>query len=245
MVSTSRKKNKGKDRKAKKEADRVEAERVRARNVWFKWVTGHKDLVGKTITCKHVMGENILSMSDDHPVVRFMDILFSGSAKNITSVIDSYPQVWNEDRYREMTVRSLIRVGTNMLFSEDANVTGASTLARVIMLLEQYDGPDSVVAVMNSRRVQMKVRDLRIGTSSISRDALKFYSKRVSCSCLKSKHQKARRTIPKTGRCLNCNEEMERVALSVCGRCMVMQYCSKECQVFHWPKHKDDCDIYS
>ena len=72
MVSTSRKKNKGKDRKAKKEADRVEAERVRARNVWFKWVTGHKDLVGKTITCKHVMGENILSMSDDHPVVRFL-----------------------------------------------------------------------------------------------------------------------------------------------------------------------------
>jgi len=97
---------------------------------------------------------------------------------------------------------------------------------------------------MNSRRVQMKVRDLRLGTSSISRDALKFYSKRVSCSCLKSKHQKARRTIPKTGRCLNCNEEMERVALSVCGRCMVMQYCSKECQVFHWPKHKDDCDIF-
>ena len=79
-------------------------------------------------------------------------------------------------------------------------------------------------------------------SSSGRRDALKFFSKRVSCSCLKTMHQKARTTLPKLGRCTGCNRIKERVALSVCSRCMITQYCSRECQVTDWPQHKKACD---
>ena len=57
-------------------------------------------------------------------------------------------------------------------------------------------------------------------------------------------HLEARKTIPKMGKCFNCKVEKERVDLSVCNRCMVMQYCSRECQVAAWPSHKLDCDVY-
>jgi len=57
-------------------------------------------------------------------------------------------------------------------------------------------------------------------------------------------HQIARETSPKTGICICCEKEKERVALSVCSRCMIMQYCSRECQVADWPTHRKECDSY-
>ena len=67
MVSSSRKKNKGKDRKAKK----IEAERVRVRDGWWGLATGAGHLLGKTITCDHGCGE--LPNDLDHPVSSFMN----------------------------------------------------------------------------------------------------------------------------------------------------------------------------
>ena len=142
----------------------------------------------------------------------------------------------------------LTSMGTNMLLHD--NIIGASekrtalTLAKVILILENYDSRNSIGAAYNNRVVTTKVRDLTSGLSSLKGDIIKFYSKRASCTCLKSIHQEARRTIPKMGRCRHCNQEKERVSLSVCSRCMIIQYCSRECQVANWPKHERDCDLY-
>ena len=60
MVSrTSRKKSKGKVRKAKKEADREEAERaLEARTIWWGWATGNAvHSYEEYIECKHGCGE--------------------------------------------------------------------------------------------------------------------------------------------------------------------------------------------
>ena len=116
-------------------------------------------------------------------------------------------------------------------------------MARSIIVLEHYY-KGGLEVVIHSRQVQSKIRDLNGNAySSGSRDALKFYSKRTTCSCLKAMHQEARR-IPKMGLCYGCTEKKERMTLSVCSRCMVAQYCSRECQVAHWPYHeKGECDI--
>jgi hypothetical protein len=52
----------------------------------------------------------------------------------------------------------------------------------------------------------------------------------------------------KTGRvkmqfsCENCGKSAQGVEpLNQCSRCMVVAYCSRECQVSHWKKHKYDC----
>jgi len=244
MVSSSRKKNKGRDRKAKK----AEAERTRTREKWWGLAVGDKKFVGKAITCNH--GFTKLVIDDlDQPVLTFLDDFIVRNSFSVETLVQALETtngktILNDERYREMVVNIMIRIGTNLLLNcQQVPLKGALKLAKSIFVLEHYDGGDSLVAVMNSRRLQSKMRDLNISTST-RRDALKFYSKRVSCSCLKKMYQEARRTQPKMGRCRHCLEEKERVALSVCSRCMITQYCSRECQVAHWPEHKRPCDMY-
>ena len=255
MPPRNRKKNKGKERKAKK----VEAERVRLRWMWWGLATGEKEICGKNIVCNH--GCDILSNElSDHPVSRFMDEYIihwnqggMATVEMIAPTIKTHPQIWNDKSLRENTVSILTRMGANLFLSmskhrpplspneERRIINGVLHLARTIGVLKHYD------CNFNDHRVpdlDSKMRDLQSNISSNMRDCLKFFSKRVSCTCLKRMHQEARRTQPKMGRCMNCEEEMKRVALSVCSRCMITQYCSRECQVAHWPDHKESCNRY-
>ena len=129
-----------------------------------------------------------------------------------------------------------------MLVETGANIGGAISMAKSITLLEHYNGDGCLNALYNSRGVQTKMRDLNVNVSSVRREVLKFFSKRTSCSCLKEMHREARKSISKMGLCFGCAEEKERVALSVCSRCMIHQYCSRECQVAAWPSHEKDCN---
>jgi len=255
MVSrTSRKKSKGKDRKAKKEASKAENERVRARELWLGWALGKERITGMpTISCKHgrddvVMPDNLL----DHPISSFLDdftvrCLINTSVRElIEPLFQTHPQVWNNDGNKKMTISIMINMGTNLLMSDKEDVLIWSMhIAKVIAVLERYNaGTNNIDTAYNNLWVQTKIRDLHSVNSSGKRDALKFFSKRVPCSCLKERHQEARNTIPKVGKCYGCRKEKERVALSVCSKCMLMQYCSKECQVADWSQHKEECDIY-
>ena len=241
MPASSRKRNKGKKRKAKK--DEIErAERERLLDIWLGWASGVQKYVGDTVTCDHGCGA--IPDDLDLPILSFL-CMISARGFSVGNLINaSYTNdggiVLKNGRYRESVVNILIRMGTNMLVSDSReNDISALTLAKSIATIEQCDDTGSLY--FNSRIVSRKIRDLHTGSR---RDALKFYSKRVSCSCLKSMHQEARRTFLKTGKCYHCKIEKERVALSVCSRCMITQYCSRECQVANWPEHEEDCDIY-
>ena len=238
---TSRKKNKGKERKAKK----VEVERTRKRNEWLLWATGDEKVVGKTITCDHGCGA--IPNDLDHPVLCFLDE-FSGQDKNMGSLVDASETingetVLNNSMYRKMLIDIMIRMGTNMLLLSEGkhDIIRALTLAKAIAMLERYvDVGSDILEALKNREVGRKMRDLNSGSM---RDGLKFFSKRVQCSCLKKMYQEARKILPKMDECLHCEKEFERVALSVCSRCMVTQYCSRECQVAHWPTHGPYCAI--
>jgi len=261
MVSTSRKKNKGKERKAKKvEAER--AERSRIYDDWLGWATGEDKVMGKNIQCKHGCG-CILPNDFDHPVSSFIHAFFTYRDANDTTAytpiemmhytLRTHGQVWNNESYKDMLVNILTRIGTNMLLmklmetvlNKDKGKLWAIRIAKTITVLENYDG-GSLEIVMHSRKVQTKLRDFGVFASSgNSRDILKFFSKRVSCSCLKEMYREARRTEQKTGLCFGCGIEKKRVDLSVCSRCMITQYCSRECQVAHWSKHERGCEIFA
>ena len=238
MVSSSRKKNRGKERKAKK----VEAERASVRSTWLGWAT--------TGECNHVC---VQIPEVDHPVSSFMNDFMTNWSQSegdiekiIIPLLETQQQVWNDDGYmQEKVINILTRMGTNFLLMSDKDDTifvGVTSLAKAIVIFEHYDG--SFDAASRSPIVQAKMRDLNSTASSIGRDVLKFFSKRVSCSCLKEMHNKARNCISKMGLCYHCNEEKDRVALSVCSRCKIIQYCSRECQVADWHEHVSYCDQY-
>ncbi|KAF9227358.1 hypothetical protein BS17DRAFT_775363 [Gyrodon lividus] len=43
------------------------------------------------------------------------------------------------------------------------------------------------------------------------------------------------------GRCSYCNNDVGRDKVKTCGRCRLVRYCSKECQVASWKTHKLRC----
>ena len=99
------------------------------------------------------------------------------------------------------------------------------------MPLEHFNERNDFVEVANKRVVTSKWIDLEPDSSSIRRDCLKFYRKRISCKCLKKMHLEARKSETKMGICWHCKAERERTTLSVCSKCMIRQYCSRECQI--------------
>ena len=194
----------------------------------------------------------LLRIPDDHPVSTFMDQFYINLhhkeitvGRTLREIFKTHKHIWNNESYRKLALDILVSIGTNMLLSNDRyDIANALCFAISVVVLEQYNGStDDIDLVMNERVVASKGRDLSTNASSIGRDFLKFFRKRTTCKCLKKMHLEARK-MPKMGLCWYCDKEMERVSLSVCSRCMIRQFCSRECQVADWPKHKKDCDVY-
>ena len=73
-----------------------------------------------------------------------------------------------------------------------------------------------------------------------------YYRQRIPCSCLDEKYKEVK-SIKKMGRCYNpdCSRprgRVERSKMLCCTRCGDANYCSVECQKNHWKKHKQFCD---
>ena len=73
-----------------------------------------------------------------------------------------------------------------------------------------------------------------------------YYRNRISCSCLDEKYKEVK-FIKKIGYCYNPNcshpgRKVERSKMLSCTRCGDANYCSVGCQKAHWKAHKQLCD---
>ena len=262
----SRKKNKGKERKAKKaeleaEKSALEVETIRAlvHETWTGYARGIGMDGRKLITlCNH--GGDLIP-DNNHPVTSFMDSFYRNGAVNSMNIIDNskdlfeaHREVWYNENYRQMAINIFIAIGTNFMLQKDiaedaSNIANTNQEAHAIVLLENYDDSGDFDSVIYNRVAAAKMRDFNGDNSTFSlRDELKFYRKRATCSCLKKMHLEARKCLPKLGMCFHCGVVKERALLMVCSRCRVSQYCSRECQVSDWAQHKikecDDCAFF-
>ena len=191
------------------------------------------------IECDHGCAITTMPNEPKHPVCNFINELFMCKVHWMTQ-LNLHLQVWENEDNRKMTINILLSIGTNLLLSSNTNIPMKVSFlaADAIAALENYDGTVDMMGVLLSRVVDTKRRDLGGGKM---RDMLKFFSKRTSCSCLKELYSEARKAMPKTGHCFHCRKEVERRLLPVCSECKVVQYCSRECQVAHWPVHERFC----
>jgi len=171
--------------------------------------------------------------------------------------VHKHPEVWNDSSYRALASKILTSIGVNCIL-QDANCPNTKqnvshmALIKAIMMLENFTG--DIDSTILRRAFATKLSHIESDVNSISvsgygiglgiRDLLKFYRKRMSCSCLKRLHLEARKTHPKLWECHNCKVGMKREILMVCSRCMITEYCSRECQVTASPRHRTLCDTF-
>ena len=74
-----------------------------------------------------------------------------------------------------------------------------------------------------------------------------YYRKRIPCACLDEKYKEVK-SVKKMGLCCNTNCSqpgcrVERSKMLSCTRCGAANYCSVECQRADWKKHKKTCTM--
>ena len=235
----SRKRNKGKERKAKKaEKDKLQEDELRAS--WELWV--HGPCREGEERCNHGLQFSVLPAF--HAVTKFMNTFMEGLNSGdlaihsiIKITVEKHPDVWTDAGHRQMVSDILLTMGTNMIL----NHTTAWNIGLATLMLDCYDGKSDCKYATQCAVVKGRSGIINCGV----RDVLKFYSKRISCSCLNETYKHARKTIPKMGKCWQCEQVKERSYMMTCGRCKVPSYCSRECQVANVPVHKRECGVFA
>ena len=75
----------------------------------------------------------------------------------------TYPEVWDNENYRQMTINILIKIGTNCLLMVEKVTEGLIDLATAVVVLENYDGLGDLFSAINCRGSIKKIRELFMG----------------------------------------------------------------------------------
>ena len=242
-----RKRNQGKARKEAKAARRGEQELQKLYNFYAMLRTG--------LPCSHgADAGSFSSISTDicfHLATRFEGAFSSASKDSDRSLwemiegardatMDEFSEVWKDSAKMKTVMSHLLCDGVQFIL--DGKDGDARVFATLIRYLEQY------IAV-ELHETQALFNCPKIGETYLADDhtLVKFFWKRIPCSCLDEKYQEVKH-ITKKGCCYNpqCSipgKTVERRQTKYCSRCRCATYCSRECQKADWTIHKIDCDI--
>ena len=197
----SRKRNKGKERRAKKEAAIQD-------NRWRSWA------VGPSTSCNHGC---VTIPPPGHAVAKFMNTFEEALCGNhvfgvLSDMLHAHTGVWDSDEHRQMAIDVLLSIGTNMILHRDRIDTydHVRNIAQAILFIDCYDDKCNGNKYLLHGAV---VKGPVIANCGGKRDLLKFFCKRIPCSCLKEMYKEARKTLPKMGKCMHCNQQKERESL--------------------------------
>ena len=115
----SRKRTKGKERKAKKAELEAENDKILVRRIWKGWARGENEKNEKIVHCSHGLNLNVTIPDDGHPVSKFIDSLFF--AKKLKNVFEMHPQLFNNETYREMAATLLVSIAVTTLLHHPPN----------------------------------------------------------------------------------------------------------------------------
>lgn len=164
------------------------------------------------------------------------DILsnYSPAKSAMRATYEKHQEVWMYDKLRRLAIQKLVMMGTNSILSGNMN----ANIACAIVHLERFKLVKGLEFGELTQETILKLKKLVDGRE---RELIRFYSKRITCSCLKQQYAEVKSVQKKTGICKFCEERKDRNSLMVCSVCRLDSYCSRSCQVAHWPVHKYIC----
>lgn len=137
----------------------------------------------------------------------------------------------------------LLTLGANLLLRDEPerDVYMATSIAMFISLFEElYQSENGEMAAKDILSMSRGLAELG------KRGIIKFYTKRIKCSCLETKYRSVEREA-KHGMCSCCRQMKKPTELFLCTRCWSRQYCSKDCQRRDWKDggHESYCRAMS
>jgi len=234
-MPSSRKRNKGKERKAKALIAKEEKE-ADVRRKWLSWASP------KDVACCHSMKT---IPAQDHIVSKFISKLWEpwsegerrtnstierftpATLANLEKSFSNMPMVWQDEDLRQTAINVLLSIGVNILLYRLDHPILVEMAATQIALLQNYDGKGDYKSVMFA--AAQVIRDVSGGGE---RHTIRFFAKRITCSCLKALNSQVKKEQPKTGICDGCLRVAKRETLMVCSRCELVQFCSKVSKLY-------------
>ena len=185
----------------------------------------------------HICSNFIDAFTTDVFVNSNTDILAESFSSAFHATKEKYADVYASKL--ETVISMLLFLGTQLLL--DGNNGIAQLYAEVACYFNEF------VAV-SYRKTKATLSWTKIGELNGGDDhtLVSFYRKHIPCSCLDEKYKDVK-SIKKLGRCYNPNcslpgGRVEKSKMLCCTRCGDVNYCSVECQKADWKRHKENCD---
>ena len=254
----SRKKAKGKARKAAKEAKAKEEESRAVGEVAVGQQHAQEESVedmmqrliisppSSTTMCRH--GYPPLSTDEEEIFGDFINaylaaLSLQGNAGQQAfsaahrATMEEYPDVYASKL--DIVVSMLLASGTQRILDEHNDI--AQRYAMLACYFEDY-----MAVFLHKTRAVPNLTKAYEWHGADDHTLVSYYRKRISCSCLDEKYKEVK-SVKKMGRCYNQNcshpdGRVERSKMLSCTRCGDANYCSAECQKAHWKEHREECN---
>eukprot|EP00984_Skeletonema_dohrnii_P016810 scaffold7526_cov115-Skeletonema_dohrnii-CCMP3373.AAC.9 len=247
----SRKKARGKARKAAKEAAKAEEGERQAVIANQRQVGPHEALmqwlsinVATPPKCQHGLVD--LSPGDlkiCQDFIRTFIAVFTSREDLMESFIEA--TTVTEEKYPDVYYSKLDSVVSILLTSGTQHVLdGDNCPARLFAILACYFDEWINVKVRKTKAIFNWSRIFEFDFAD-DHTLVKYLRKSISCPCLDKKYKEVK-CIAKMGFCYNpgcsCpNQTVERSKMFSCARCGEANYCSVECQRAAWKIHREEC----
>ena len=198
----SRKRVKGKLRKAKSVARAVCTDE----STWLNWLLWGTRMKG--IQCSHgAVTPSSVSNTSNKDIDLFMSDFVDSIRQDVElsslmrELLIRHPTVFNDDGQLKIIISNMLAMGTNDILRDKIDrrmgTDNACILACSVLILENYAETNDINASLYL--AYPKKRDIDDGGE---REALRFFSKRISCTCLDIMYAQAKSKQRKVGRCL-------------------------------------------
>ena len=208
------------------------------------------------VQCNH-LGEHIYDFSrDDWSVADARNIVFDGYTSKVNVIEDDtlskeiieLANDFYDNNYRRFSdIRKdlfrqiILAMGTEcclLSFAEDEQkyrrFFSYLFLMHIIEVRDRYNGAwgDNIFTEI-----------VRYSNDFCPRVAVGFFHRQNSCDCLQEMYYKLKETYERTSWCWNCSKAVDIKLFKECTVCKLANYCSYECAVADWPKHKRICRV--